>query len=56
MLADGASAWFELSDDEKKALWIAPTKGGAFTTKEREVIKSSEFRKAHFGEDDAEQD
>jgi hypothetical protein len=52
MLADAAEAWFKLSDDEKKSLWIAPTKGGAFSTKEREVIKSSEFRKAYFGEDE----
>ena len=52
-LADAAEAWFKLSDDEKKSLWIAPTKGGAFSTKEREVIKSSEFRQAYFGEDDA---
>ena len=50
MLADAAESWFGLSDDEKKSLWIAPSKGGAFTTKEREVIKSSEFRIAHFGE------
>lgn len=55
MLADAAESWFNLSDDEKKALWIAPTKGGPFTTAEREVIKSREFRIAHFGEDDAEQ-
>ena len=51
MLADGAECWFNLSDDEKKSIWIAPSKGGAFTTKEREVIKSSEFRQAHFGDD-----
>lgn len=52
MLADAAESWFNLSDDEKKSLWVAPTKGGAFTTKEREVIKSSEFRIAHFGENE----
>ena len=48
MLVDAAEQWFKLSDDEKKSLWIAPTKGGAFTTKEREVIKSTEFRKAFY--------
>ena len=45
-----AEAWFELTDAEKKSLWIAPTKGGIFTTSEREIMKSAEFRKAHFGE------
>jgi len=50
-LADAADSWFNLSDDIKKSLWIARSKGGAFTTKEREVIKSSEFRQAHFGDD-----
>ena len=52
MLADAAEAWFKLTDDEKKSLWVAPSKGGPFTTKEREVIKSSEFRKSYFGEDE----
>lgn len=49
-LETAAEAWFELEDSEKASLWVAPTKGGPFTTKEREVIKSSEFRKAHYGE------
>ena len=49
-LSRAAEAWFELTDEERESIWIAPTKGGPFTTKEREVIKSSEFRKAHFGE------
>ncbi|HSH42543.1 MAG TPA: hypothetical protein VK973_10520 [Arenicellales bacterium] len=44
-----AEAWFELSDDEKQSIWAAPTKGGPFTTKEREVMKTSEFREAYFG-------
>lgn len=50
MLADAAEEWFKLSDNEKKSIWVAPSKGGAFTTKEREVIKSSEFRKAFYGD------
>lgn len=50
MLADAAEAWYGLTDDEKKSIWVAPTKGGAFTTKEREIIRSKEFRIAHFGE------
>lgn len=52
VLTRGAEAWFELENNEKAALWVAPSKGGPFTTKEREVIKSSEFRKAHYGEDE----
>ena len=53
-IADGdlsvaAEAWFELDDDAKKSLWVAPTKGGPFTAEERATIKSNEFRDAHFG-------
>lgn len=48
-LATAAEAWFELSDEEKAGLWKAPSKGGVFTTKEREILKSTEFREAHFG-------
>jgi hypothetical protein len=50
-LSTAAEAWFELSEDEKKSLWTAPTKGGVFTTKEREIMQSGEFRQAYFGED-----
>lgn len=42
-----AEAWFELSDEEKGSLWVAPTKGGIFTTEEREVMKSKEFRESY---------
>lgn len=49
-LSSAAQAWFELTDDEKKSIWVAPTKGGPFTTDETKVIKSSEFRKAYYGE------
>lgn len=45
-----AEAWFELDDEIKGKLWKAPTKGGCFTTKERDIMKSTEFREAHFGE------
>jgi hypothetical protein len=27
-------------------LWVAPSKGGVFTTKEREIMKTTEFREA----------
>lgn len=38
-----AEAWDEISDDDKKRLWLAPTKGGIFTTKEREYFRSEQF-------------
>ena len=47
--AHAAEAWFELTDGEKHGLWWAPTKGGPFSTDERAIIKSQEFRQAHFG-------
>lgn len=51
--AAASEAWFELSEDEKQAVWVAPTKGGPFTTIEREIMKSGEFRKAHYGDEAA---
>ena len=39
-------AWKELSDTEKQLLWKAPSKGGVFTTKERAIMKTPEFRQA----------
>lgn len=39
-------AWKELTDDEKKLLWVAPSKGGCFTTEERKQMQSTEFREA----------
>lgn len=44
---EAGAAWFELSETEKRQLWRAPTKGGIFTTKEREVIKE-DLRKAYY--------
>lgn len=55
-LADGdlptaAAAWKDrLDDDDKKAIWLAPSKGGTFTVRERETIRSKEFREAYYGE------
>jgi hypothetical protein len=49
-IEDAALAWFELPDEAKQALWIAPTKGGLFSTEERALRKTSEFRKAGKGE------
>jgi phage recombination protein Bet len=45
-----AETWFSFSDDTKRALWVAPTKGGPFTTEERNIIKAPEFRAAYYGE------
>lgn len=46
-LSKAAEAWAELDETTKQQLWVAPTKGGkAFTTKEREIMKSKEFREA----------
>jgi hypothetical protein len=39
-------AWNELSDEEKQGIWVAPSKGGAFTTAERAVFKSNEWNAA----------
>lgn len=44
-----AENWFELDNDEKRSIWVAPTKGGPFTTRERDVMSSKEFREAYYG-------
>jgi hypothetical protein len=49
-LGDYSSAseeWFSLTNEDKTILWKAPSKGGVFTTKEREVMQSTEFREAN---------
>lgn len=38
-----ATAFSEMTDDEKKALWVAPSKGGPFTTEERKFFQSTEY-------------
>jgi len=50
-LSTAAEAWFEIDDNTKQWLWVAPSKGGPFTTIERTTIQSSEFRTSYFGED-----
>jgi len=40
-----AEAWYELDADTMRALWIAPSKGGPFTTRMREQMRSDEFTK-----------
>ena len=48
-LSSCSESWFELEADVKSALWMAPSNGGVFTTKEREIIKSTEFRESYYG-------
>jgi hypothetical protein len=50
MLKDAADAWFPLDKDVKEALFLAPTKGGCFTTEQRAFMRKNEFRDAHYGE------
>lgn len=47
--SSAAEAWFELNKEVKEGIWKAPSRGGCFSTQEREVIKSTEFREAHYG-------
>jgi hypothetical protein len=48
-LSTAAEAWFELDDSTKQWLWVAPSLGGCFTTKERDIMKSKEFKDSHYG-------
>ena len=48
-LASAQEAWQELSEEEKRYLWRAPSKGGIFTTEERQIMQSPEFRTANGG-------
>lgn len=47
--SSAAEAWFELDNDEKQALWVAPSKGGIFTTEERKIMMTREFRESYYG-------
>ena len=35
--------FYEMNEEDARALWVAPSKGGIFTTREREQIKSDEY-------------
>lgn len=37
-LGEAKEAWDELSEEEQTDLWVAPTKGGIFSTEERKII------------------
>lgn len=39
-LYGAAQVWDELTDSEQKSIWAAPSKGGPFTTREREIIRN----------------
>ena len=39
-------AWNEIPEDDRIALWKAPSKGGCFTTRERAQMKSNEWSAA----------
>lgn len=45
-LPAAAAKWAGLPHDAKLALWVAPTKGGPFSTVERELMKTPGFRSA----------
>ena len=51
-LSTAAEEWFVLPEDVKTALWVAPSKGGVFSTDELKIMKSSEFRVAYYGVSD----
>jgi len=53
-LSSASEEWFSLDNDIKARLWKAPSKGGPFTTREREIIHSTEFRLANGGGDEPE--
>jgi len=50
-LSTAAEEWFTMDQETMGLLWKAPKNGGCFTTKEREVMKSTEFRQAYYGEE-----
>ena len=48
-LSTASEEWYSLPKHAQQGLWVATSKGGAFTTKEREIMKSKEFRESHYG-------
>ena len=47
-LYQAGEVWFELSEEDQKTLFVAPSKGGIFTTEERDIIKNK-LREAYYG-------
>jgi|APSaa5957512622_1039677.scaffolds.fasta_scaffold19695_3 hypothetical protein len=46
-LSAAQEAWSELTDEEKKTIWIPPSKGGHLTTSDRKIMQSKEFKEAN---------
>ena len=46
LFENAAEAYMEIPKDRITDLWLAPTKGGIFTTEERELMRSPEFTEA----------
>lgn len=44
-----AEEWFTLPKHVQEGLWVAASKGGAFSAKEREAMKTQEFRESYYG-------
>jgi len=40
-----AGIWYDFSEEDQHTLFLAPSKGGILTTKQREIMKSPEFTK-----------
>ena len=49
-----SEAWDELTDDEKKQIWIAKSKGGFFNQNQKEAIRAAKFAAFKQGEEVAE--
>ena len=47
----GAEAWYELPNEIKAHISIAPSKGGILTTSEREMLKSKAWHESFYGPD-----
>lgn len=48
-MSAAAEAWFELDEETQRALWLAPSRGGCFSTKDRATMKLPEFKLAYTG-------
>lgn len=40
-ISEAVECWSEIPQSDQMKLWVAPTKGGVFTTHERKVIKDN---------------
>lgn len=44
--SEAKEAWAEITEEDKRALWLATTKGGILTTAERKQMQSTEWSEA----------